>query len=99
MKSTNRWVMLLVAFLGSFTFYFSMQSVPPLLPSLISEFHLSHASASTLMVWVALPRMIISILGGVLVGKYGIKAIGTSGLLLVAAGALLSSLAPSFQVL
>lgn len=95
----NRWAMLALAFMGSFVFLFSVLSVPPVLPSLIRQFDLSYTVASSLMVWVALPRLFISLLGGVLVARYGVRAIGSIGLLIVAMGALLSSVTPSFGLL
>ncbi|MFC1968353.1 nitrate/nitrite transporter [Chloroflexota bacterium] len=98
-KSTNRWVMLLVAFLSAFSFSFSMQSLPPLLPSLISEIRISHALAGSLMTFVALPTLFLAIPTGALVSRYGLRVFGTAGLLMVSLGALLSSLSPSLAVL
>ncbi|MFC1968128.1 nitrate/nitrite transporter [Chloroflexota bacterium] len=99
MKPHSRWVMLAIAFFTVFSFSFAMQSLPPLLPSLMSEFRISYATAGSLMTFVALPGLFLSILGGTLVFRYGLRVIGAAGLLLISLGALLCSLSSSLTTL
>ena len=58
---------LLVSFLTRFSFIFSLQAIPPILPILIEEFSLTFTMASTLVWLVAVPGILISIIGGLLV--------------------------------
>lgn len=99
MRPTNRWIILLLSFLVNLSSGFALQSIPPLLPSLIAEFQVSHAMAGSLMSFVALPGLLLAIPAGALAARYGAKAIGTAGLLIAALGAMLSALSPSFPVL
>jgi len=50
-----------------------MQAIPPLLPTLVSEFALSYAAASSLLWLAAIPGVLLSILGGVLTGRFGVR--------------------------
>lgn len=95
-ENQNRWLILFIALLASFSFLFSMQAVPPMLPTLIEKYGVSHARASNLMSFVALPAVFFSILGGGLINKYGIKSVGVVGLLLVSAGSSFFALPSSF---
>jgi len=88
--------MLFIAFLASFSFLFSMQAVPPVLPTLMEKYGVSHARASNLTSFIALPGVFLSILGGGLINKYGIRTIGLIGLLLASGGTLLFALSSSF---
>lgn len=87
---------LFIAVLASFSFLFSMQAVPPVLPTIMEEYEVSHARASNLISFIALPAVFLSILGGGLINKYGIKNVGLVGLLLVSGGTLLFTLSSSF---
>jgi len=91
--------MLFIAVLASFSFLFSMQAVPPVLPTIIGIYNVSHARASNLMSFIALPAVFLSILGGGLINRYGIKTIGLIGLILVSGGTLLFTLSSSFLML
>lgn len=94
-----RWVLLLVSFLATFAFLFSMQAVPPLLPEIMEEYNLSHTVASMLMLLVAIPAVFTSIPGGVLVDRYGVKNLVSIGLILVCLGELLSAYPTSFPAM
>ncbi|MCP8304036.1 MAG: MFS transporter [archaeon] len=94
----RHWTMLIVAFLAAFSFLFSMQAIPPVLPSIMSEYDISHTVASSLMFLVALPAIFISVLGGIFTSKYGVKMVGLVGLALISIGGLLS-INPSFLAL
>ena len=70
---------LLVSFFSQFSYLFALQAVPPLLPTLIKEFGLGFTSASSLMWLVALPGLLLAIIGGLLTEKYGVKALSIAG--------------------
>ena len=81
---------LLVGFLTRFSFIFSLQAIPPLFPMLIDEFKMSFTLASSLMWLVAIPGLLISILGGLLATRYRVKTLLTIGLSLCVLSSLLS---------
>ena len=91
--------MLTMVFFAPFTFLFSMQAAPPLIPTIINEFNLSHTAAAGLMLFVALPAMFLSIPGGFLADKYGNKKLCIIGLGLVCLGTFLTATAQSFSLL
>ncbi|MDP2743445.1 MAG: MFS transporter [Dehalococcoidia bacterium] len=97
--SNKRWLMLAIAFLAPFAFLFTMQTAPPLFPSISKEFGLTHAAAAGVMLFVALPAVFLSIPGGFLTDKYGSKKMGLLGLALVFLGAMMTAIAPSFGFL
>ncbi len=97
--SNKRWLMLAMVFLAPFTFLFSMQTAPPLIPAIIKDFNLSHAAAAGIMLFVALPAVFLSIPSGFLVDRYGSKRLSIVGLVLVCLGTLLTAVAPSFGLL
>ena len=76
-----------------------MQTAPPVLPAIISEFNVSFATAGTMMLFVALPGAILSIIGGKFVSRFGDKRSGVVGVLVVVLGTLICAAAPSFVVL
>ena len=94
-KRTN----LSVAVLLSIAFLFSMQAIPPLLPTLIGEFGLTHAAASSLVWLAALPSVFLSIPGGGLTGRFGVKRLAVIGAALMTAGSLLCSASGSISFL
>ncbi len=81
---------LLVGFITRFSFIFSLQAIPPLLPMLIDEFKMSFTLASSLIWLVAVPGLLISILGGLLSTRYGVKRLLLIGLSLCVLSSLLS---------
>lgn len=95
----NRWITLFIAFMAAFAFLFSMQAIPPMMSAIMNEYSISHATASILMLIVALPAVFFSILGGVLVDRYGIKTLGSFGLILVCVGGLISVSSTSYAFL
>ncbi|MFC1506056.1 MFS transporter [Thermoproteota archaeon] len=86
---------LLVSFLTRFSFIFSLQAIPPILPILIEEFSLTFTMASTLVWFVAVPGILISIIGGLLSWKYGVRPLLISGLLVCIFGSLTFSFSNS----
>jgi MFS family permease len=99
LHSCSRWVILFIAFLAAFAFIFSMQAMPPLMSAIMEEYHITHATASLLILVVALPAVFLSIPGGVFVDKYGVKKLGSIGLFLICIGGLVSAFSTSYMFL
>jgi len=94
-----KWLVLFASFLSMFSFVFSMQSFPPILPYIVDEFGVGYGSASSLMWLVALPGIFLSILGGILSGRYGIKMLCLLGLSIVAGSSMLCAISNSYLLL
>lgn len=90
---------LFTSFFTMFAFLFSMQAIPPLLPLIIAEYGLSFTSASSLMWLVAIPGLFLSILGGLLVAKSGVKFFLTTGMLIATIGSMLCAFSWSFPLM
>lgn len=90
---------LFVSVFSSISFLFSMQAIPPLLPTLISQFAITHAVASSLVWLAAVPGVFLSILGGVLTDKFGVKRLAVAGAAIMTAGSLSCSVSTSFRLL
>ena len=90
---------LFVAVFSSTAFLFSTQSIPPLLPTLIGEFGLTHATASSLVWLAALPGVFLSILGGMLTSRFGVKRLAVVGAGIMTGGSLLCSTVGSVSFL
>ena len=86
---------LFVSVFSSISFLFSLQAIPPLLPTLIGEFALTYAVASSLVWLAALPGVLLSILGGVLTGRFGVKRFAVVGAAIMTVGSLLCSASES----
>jgi MFS family permease len=95
----KRWLILVIAFLGAFAFIFSMQAAPPLIPAITDQFGLSHTQAAGVMLFVALPGILLSIPAGFLSDRYGCKRLCCAGLILVCLGNFFTALSPSFYLL
>lgn len=76
-----------------------MQAIPPLLPTLTGEFGLTHATASSLVWLAALPSVFLSIPGGWLTGKLGVKRFSVVGTAIMTAGSLSCSASGSVSFL
>lgn len=95
----EKWNALFVSFFAQFSFLFALQSVPPLLPTLIKEFGLRYAAASSLMWLVALPGVLLAMLGGSLTEKYGVKPLAITGTAIMTASSALCYLSTSVAFL
>jgi len=76
-----------------------MQAIPPLMSAIMKDFIISHVTASILMLVVALPAVFFSILGGVFIDRYGVRTLGSIGLMLICIGGLLSASSTSYILL
>lgn len=71
-----RWVILTIVYLSILAFALIFQSIPPILPFIMSELHLTYAQSGLLVSLFALPGPFISLLGGFLSDRYGMKSLG-----------------------
>ncbi len=99
MADHYRWVILTVVYLSILAFTLIFQSIPPILPLIISEFHLTYAQSGLLMSLFALPGIFVSVLGGFLADRSGMRSLGTACFLLMIGGTLLVGLGMNLQVL
>jgi predicted MFS family arabinose efflux permease len=98
-EAKRRWVILGVAYLCLLTFTIAMQSVPPVLSLVMTEFKLSYAQGGLLMSLFALPGIALSIPAGILADRYGQKTIGIIAFALTIAGTAIFASGDSLPVL
>jgi predicted MFS family arabinose efflux permease len=91
--------MLLVTLLVFVAYAFNFQIVPPLIPSILSEFGISNAEAGLLMSVVLVPGLVLGILVSFFINRLGAKRVVLFSLILVVSGTLVSSAADSYAVL
>ncbi len=94
-----RWVILTIVYLSILAFTFIFQSIPPILPLIISELHLTYAQSGLLMSLFAFPGLFISLPGGFLSDRYPMRPLGTGCFLLMVGGILLTGLGRDLRVL
>jgi MFS family permease len=94
-----RWVILGIVYLSILAFTLIFQSIPPILPFILSELHLTYAQSGLLMSLFALPGIFVSLLGGFFVDRYGMRPLGTGCFLLMIGGTLLVGLGGNLQIL
>jgi MFS family permease len=94
-----RWVILIQAYLSILAFTFILQSIPPILPLIISELRLTYAQSGLLMSLFALPGLFISLLGGFLSDRYPMRPLGAGCFLLMIGGVLLVGLGNDLRIL
>jgi MFS family permease len=85
----RRWGMLGVVYFCLLVPGMAMQTVPPLLTAIVTEFILLYAQGGLLMSFFALPAIIIAIPAGMLADRYNQKTISLISLTLVIAGSIL----------
>jgi MFS family permease len=84
-----RWVILGIVYLSILAFSFLFQSIPPILPLIISELELTYAQAGLLMSLFAFPGLFVSLLGGFFSDRYAMRPLGMGCFLLMIGGILL----------
>jgi len=94
-----RWVILAIVYLSILAFTFIFQSIPPILPFILSELHLTYAQSGLLMSLFALPGIFVSLLGGFLADRYGMRPLGTGCFILMIGGNFLVGLGMNLQLL
>jgi MFS family permease len=98
-NETYRWVILVVVYLSILAFTLIFQSIPPLLPLIISELHLTYAQSGLLMSLFSLPGIFVSLLGGFVADRYGMRFFGSGCFLLMIGGILLVGLGMDLHIL
>jgi MFS family permease len=98
-KENYRWVILGTVYLSILAFTLIFQSIPPILPFILSDLHLTYAQSGLLMSLFALPGIFVSLLGGFLSDRYGMRPLGTGCFLLMIGGTLLVGLGINLQIL
>ena len=81
-----RWLILCVVYLSVLAFALIFQSIPPILPLIISELHMTYAQSGLLMGFFALPGLFVSLLGGFLSDRYGMRLLAITCFLLMIGG-------------
>jgi MFS family permease len=94
-----RWIILTIVYLSILAFTFIFQSIPPVLPLIISELHLTYAQSGLLMSLFALPGLFISLPGGFLSDRYPMRPLGAGCFLLMIGGVLLVGLGHDLRIL
>ncbi len=84
-----RWVILVIVYLSILAFALIFQSIPPILPLIMSELRITYTQSGLLMSLFALPGLFISLLGGFLSDRYGVRLLATVCFLIMIAGTLL----------
>ncbi len=82
----HRWAGLGVVYLALVVFAAAFQVVPPVVPLLVSELGMQRSEIGLLMSCFALPGILLSIPAGLLADRFGVRLVGTIGLLIMAAG-------------
>jgi predicted MFS family arabinose efflux permease len=92
----NRWIMLLVAFMGLVLYGYAYQSVPPLLLEFQTIFAVDNVTAGLLMSMVVIPGVFLSIPAGLLINKYGFRKLGFISSISIALGSLVTAIQSTF---
>lgn len=87
-----RWVILTIVYLSILAFTLIFQSIPPILPFIMSELSLTYAQSGLLVSLFALPGLFISLLGGFLSDRHGMRSLGLGCFLFMIGGTLLVGL-------
>ncbi len=98
-NKTSRWTTLVQMYLCLMVCVIAMQCIPPVLPLLLKEFHLTYHQGGLLMSMFCLPAVVLSVPIGLLADRHGIKLVGGAGLLFALTGALLVAIAHTFTAL
>ena len=95
----NRNKILIMAFLSAFVFGLVLQSIPPVLTTIIQELNLSHTQGGLLISFFALPGIFFSIPGGMLADIHGPRKVGIVSLMLMVLGMIIVGTGSSFTIL
>jgi predicted MFS family arabinose efflux permease len=97
--TSYRWVALFLSWIQMWLYGFTLNSIPPVLPLIIAEFSITLAEAGLLMTLFAVPAIIVSIPGALIIAKFGVKKISISGLGLLLIGVLMAVFSTNFAML
>lgn len=99
MTDKYRWKILIAASLSYITYAFCAYSITPVLGILIDTFHISYTQAGLLMSLLTFPAIFLSIPGGMLVDRFGMRKTGTISLLVLLLGTVLVATASDYLAL
>jgi MFS family permease len=94
-----RWIILAIAYLSILAFTFIFQSIPPLLPLIISDLRLTYAQSGLLMSLFSLPGLFVSLLGGFLSDRYKMRPLAAGCFVSMIGGTLLVALGADLRIL
>jgi len=94
-----RWVILVLVYLSILAFTLIFQSIPPVLPLIISELRLTYAQSGLLMSLFSLPGLFISLLGGFLSDRYKMRPLAAGCFLLMIGGTMLIAFGADLRIL
>ena len=94
-----RWVILSIVYISILAFTLIFQSIPPILPLIISDLQLTYAQSGLLMSLFALPGLFISLPGGFLSDRYPLRPLGVGCFLSMVGGILLVALGKDLRIL
>jgi len=97
--ASRRWLILASTVVSFFSVGVTFFAVPPLIPELVERFGLSHLAIGVLMGAISVPAILFSIPLGAAIDRWPARATGNIALTLMAVGALLFALAPSYAML
>ncbi len=92
-------MILVVVYQSILAFTLIFQSIPPLLPLIIYELHLTYAQSGLLMSFFSLPGLFISLFGGFLSDRYKIRPLAAGCFLLMTGGTTLIALGADLRIL
>jgi len=95
-QTKYRWVILFMVYICMLVFAFTLQFLPPILPTIIANFKLSHTQAGLLMSLFTLPSIFLAILAGLLSDRWGAFKVGLISFFLVTTGTLIFALSRTF---
>jgi predicted MFS family arabinose efflux permease len=85
--------------LSILAFALTLQSIPPILPFIISELHITYAQSGLLMGFFALPGLFVSLLGGFLSDRYKMRHLPAGCFLLMIGGTILVASGADLRIL
>jgi predicted MFS family arabinose efflux permease len=86
----QRWLILVVLFVARSSFGYQFQSVASSAAFIEAELHVGYAAIGTLIGLYTIPGAFLSLPGGVLGARFGDRAVGAAGLVLMIGGGLLT---------
>lgn len=94
--SKYRWVILAVCLISCGIYYFSLQSIPPLLTKIQSVFNVGAGTAGLLISFTVIPGLIMALPAGFLINKYHFRTMGVLAIVCVSLGSFIISISQGF---
>lgn len=93
------WVILVIVYLASIVAPLNQFKIPPIMPVLMQAFNLDLTRAGSLMSVIAVVGLILALPAGILLQRFGSRAVGLVALGCMAAGSIIGALAGSYNAL